>query len=166
MLSNKSIFSDSQGNTIRLSSVLQAEQQVHFQNFSAKYVVSGNEKYSLNNRKIAVKQGEYGIGNKNISSSVLIDSSTLVKGICIDIAKEIRTEIIDYKYHNSNPFSIFLFEQEWMVQKFTSNNTSLGCTLLQLSNAFENLTGANDVSAFSNAFKQQFGVSPKQYKVN
>ncbi len=143
MLSNKSIFSDSQGNAIRLSSVLQAEQQVPFQNFSAKYVVSGNEKYCLNNRKIEVKQGEYLIGNKNTASSVLIDSITPVKGICIDIAKEIITEIIDYKYQNPYPFAAFLFEQEWMVQKFNNKNTFLGYTLLQLSNEFENLKNGN-----------------------
>ena len=123
-----------------MSSVLQTEQQVNFQNFSAKYVVSGNEKYTLNNRKIAVKQGEYILGNKNTSSSVLIDNAEPVKGICIDIAKELLSEIIDYKYQNPNQFASFLFEQEWMVQKFNCNNTNLGYTLLQLSNAFENLS--------------------------
>jgi AraC family transcriptional regulator len=143
MLSNKSIFSDSHGNALRLSSVLQADQEVHFQNVSAKFVVSGNEKYSLNNRKIAVKNGEYVIGNKNTSSTVLIDSSSPVKGICIDISKEIITEIIYYNYENSDPFSEFLFEQEWMVQKFNSNDTALGYKLIQLSNIFENLSNGS-----------------------
>lgn len=139
MLINKSIFSDNQGNALRLSIVNQASQPVYFQNFSAKYVVSGDEKYSLNNRKIVVKEGEYVLGNKNIDSSVLIDNSFPVKGICIDIAKELLVEIINYNYENSNPFKVFLFEQEWMVQKFNCNTTKLGYTLMQLSNEFENL---------------------------
>ena len=42
---NKAIFTDSKGNEIRLSSVMQADQEVKFKNFSAKYVVSGNENY-------------------------------------------------------------------------------------------------------------------------
>ena len=139
MLINKSIFSDTHGNALRLSSVLQVQQPVHFQNFSAKYVVSGNEQYTLNNRKIALKQGEYVVGNKHITSSVLIDHTAPVKGICIDIAKDLLSEIIDYQYQKPEQFTNFLFEQEWMVQKFNSKNTTLGYTLQQLSNAFESL---------------------------
>lgn len=136
---NKAIFKDSKGNELRLSSVMQADQEVTFQNFSAKYVVSGNENYAINTRKIAVKQGEYVIGNKNTTSSVLIDTFSPVKGICIDIAKEYITEIIDYHYQNPGLFSKFLFEQEWVAQKYSVENTSLGYALHQLANEFENL---------------------------
>ncbi|MCF6128053.1 AraC family transcriptional regulator [Flavobacterium sp. AS60] len=136
---NKAIFSDSKGNEIRLSSAMQADQEVAFQNFSAKYVVSGNENYIINNRKIAVKQGEYLIGNKNTTSKVLIDTVFPVKGICIDIAKEYITEIIDYQFETPSTFSEFLFEQEWVSQKYNVENTSLGYALHQLANEFENL---------------------------
>jgi AraC-like DNA-binding protein len=148
MLVNKSIFSDGNGNALRLSSVFQTEQPVHFQNFSAKYVVSGNENYTINNRKLAVKEGEYVIGNKNTTSSVLIDTISPAKGICIDIAKEYLTEIIDYHYQNPTSFSHFLFEQDWVVQKYNVKNTSLGYALYQLANAFENLnTGAATINS-------------------
>jgi AraC-like DNA-binding protein len=148
MLVNKSIFSDTKGNALRLSSVFQTEQPVSFQNFSAKYVVSGNENYTINNRKIAVKQGEYVIGNKNTTSSVLIDAALPAKGICIDIAKEYISEIIDYRYQNPITFSHFLFEQDWVVQKYNVNNTSLGYALHQLANEFENLnTGFSKINS-------------------
>jgi AraC-like DNA-binding protein len=139
MLYIKNIFLDSEGNALRLSSVTQTEQQVQFQNFSAKYVVSGNENYVLNNRKIKIKEGEYVIGNKNINSNVLIDHSEPVKGICIDIAKDIFTEIIDYQFENSIHFSRFLFDQEWVSQKYQTKYTSLGYALNQLSKKFNSL---------------------------
>ncbi|MFN3969246.1 helix-turn-helix transcriptional regulator [Flavobacterium sp.] len=143
MLINKNIFSDNNGNELRLSSVFQTDQEVNFQNFSAKYVVSGNEKYTLNNRKISLKEGEYVIGNKHTTSSVLIDNDSPVNGICIDIAKELITEIIDYQYQNTIAFSDFLFEQEWMVQKYNVKNTCLGYALHQLSNDFDDLSKGN-----------------------
>ncbi|MDI9257961.1 helix-turn-helix domain-containing protein [Flavobacterium sedimenticola] len=139
MVINKNIFSDNSGNELRLSSIIQTEQKVPFQNFSAKYVASGNEVYTLNNKKFVVKQGEYVIGNKNTTSSVLIDNTSPVNGICIDIAKEMITDIIDFQYQKTTAFSDFLFEQEWMVQKYNANNTSFGYALQQLSNEFENL---------------------------
>jgi AraC-like DNA-binding protein len=143
MLTNKKIYSDTKGNELRLSSVIQTEQKVNFQNFSAKYVVSGNENYTINNRKIALSQGEYVIGNKNTTSSVIIDNSKPVNGICIDIAKELITDIIDYQYQNATAFSSFLFDQEWMVQKYNVKNTFLGYALTQLSADFENINNGN-----------------------
>jgi AraC family transcriptional regulator len=139
MLINKSIFSDTQGNELRLSSILQTEQKVNFQNFSAKYVVSGKEEYTLNKRKIKLNQGEYVIGNQYLSSGVLIDNTTPVKGICIDIAKEYITAITDYQFQNPIAFNQFMFEQDWMAQKYNVENTSLGYALKQLSAEFDNL---------------------------
>lgn len=139
MLVNKSIFSDIKGNELRLSSVIQTEQKVNFKDFSAKYVVSGNEHYTINNRKFALKQGEYVIGNVTTSSEVLIDNMSPANGICIDIGKELVTEIIDFQYQNVAAFSNFLFDQEWMTQKYNVKNTSLGYALNQLSNDFDNL---------------------------
>lgn len=139
MLRVKNIFSDHQGNSFRISSVLQVEQEATFQNFSAKYVVSGNENYLLNNRKFEVKEGEYLIGNKNTFSKVSIDNTTPVNGICIDISKKIITEIIEHQFDNPHHFSRFLFEQEWSSQKYNSKNTFLGYALQQLSLEFNHL---------------------------
>ena len=138
MLINKPIFSDIQGNTIWVSNVLQADQNVGFRNFSAKYVVAGNENYTINNRKFALHQGEYVIGNKSVSSRVHIDSKAPVKGICLDVSKEIISEIIDYRFENPSMFSDFLFNQEWVTQKYSEKNTTLGYALHQLSNELSN----------------------------
>lgn len=148
MLVNKKIFTDTQGNELRLSLVNQIEQEVKFSGFSAKYVVSGSELYTLNHKKINVNTGEYVIGNYNTASKVLIDSTTSVKGICIDVAKTLLTDVMAYKFENPNAFSGFLFEQEWMVQKYNGQNTTLGYALQKLSDNFENLYHGN--AAISN----------------
>jgi len=118
---------------------MQAEQQVSFKTFSAKYVVSGNEYYTINSRKISLQQGEYVIGNQSTTSSVLIDNSKPVHGICVDVAKELITDVITYHYQDPKLFSKFLFEQEWMAQKYKVSNTHLGYALQQLSLEFDNL---------------------------
>lgn len=143
MLANKSIFSDKDGNALRLSSVIHADQKVNFNHFSAKYVVSGNENYTINNKKFDIKGGEYVIGNINTTSKVFIDQPTEVNGICVDISKEIISEIINYNYKNSTAFSSFLFEQDWMVQKYNTKNTQLGYALSQIASEFENLKNGN-----------------------
>lgn len=147
MLANKSIFSDKYGNALRLSTVIHADQKVNFNHFSAKYVVSGKENYTINNKKFDIKGGEYVIGNINTTSKVFIDQPTEVNGICVDISKEIISEIIDYNYKNSTAFSSFLFEQDWMVQKYNTKNTTLGYALSQIASEFENLkNGRSEVN--------------------
>lgn len=148
MLVNKTIFTDTMGNELRFSLVNQIAQEVKFSGFSAKYVVSGSELYALNHKKIIVNSGEYLIGNQNTASKVLIDSPNTVKGICIDVAKTILTDVMAYKFEKTEALSDFLFEQEWMVQKYNSQNTTLGYALQKLSDNFENLYSGN--TAISN----------------
>lgn len=148
MLVNKKIFTDTLGNELRLSLVNQIEQEVKFSGFSAKYVVSGSELYALNHKKISVNSGEYLIGNQNTASKVLIDNPNTVKGICIDVAKTVLTEVMAYKFEKPAALSDFLFEQEWMVQKYNGQNTTLGYALQKLSDNFENLYAGN--AAISN----------------
>lgn len=143
MLVNKTIFTDTMGNELRFSLVNQIAQEVKFSGFSAKYVVSGSELYTLNHKKIIVNSGEYLIGNQNTASNVLIDSPNTVKGICIDVAKTILTDVMAYKFEKTEALSDFLFEQEWMVQKYNSQNTTLGYALQKLSDNFENLYSGN-----------------------
>jgi AraC family transcriptional regulator len=139
MLVNKKIFTDTLGNELRLSLVNQIEQGVNFSGFSAKYVVSGSELYTLNHQKINVNTGEYVIGNHNTNSKVLIDSENTVKGICIDVSKTVLSDVMSFRFENPNGLSDFLFEQEWMVKKYNSHNTTLGYALQKLSDNFESL---------------------------
>ncbi len=143
MLVNKKIFTDTLGNELRLSLVNQTEQDIQFSGFSAKYVVSGSERYTLNHKKLNVNSGEYVIGNYNTVSKVLIDSPTTVKGICIDVAQTLITDVMHYKFEDIHAFSNFLFEQDWMVQKYNVTHTSLGYALQKLSDNFESLYDGN-----------------------
>jgi AraC family transcriptional regulator len=133
MLSNKCFYKDEIGNEIRISSVFQTDQKVNFQNFSAKYVVSGIECYKVNNRKFDVKQNEFLIGNKNTISSVFIDQPNAVKGICLDVSKEMIMEVLSFKFENFHLFEDFLFEKEWVIQKYEGQNSLFGKLLFQLS---------------------------------
>lgn len=145
MLVNKSIFSDVNGNALRLSRVFQADQKVDFQHFSAKYVISGTENYWIKRKKFVVNEGEYVIGNRNTDSRVLIDDKNLVQGVCMDISKAYISEVIQMHYQESLPFENFLFDQDWMVQKYNVKNTSLGYALQQLSQDFQGLSDGTSI---------------------
>lgn len=132
MLENKKIITDEFGNEIRFSNVLKFDNSVKFSSFSAKYVVVGDESYTINGKKHKVSSGEYIIGNETIDASILIDSSKPVTGICIDISKDKISEIIDYSFENNQSFKKFLFEQEWVVNKYRVENTNLGYAINQL----------------------------------
>jgi AraC-like DNA-binding protein len=147
MFENKKIVSDELGNEIRLSNVLKFDNSVKFSNFSAKYVVVGNESYTVNGKKHKVSSGEYIVGNESIDASILIDSPKPVTGICIDISREKISEIIDYNYEDNEFFKKFLFEQEWVVNKYRVENTSLGYAINQIASKIEDIiNGKNFLS--------------------
>ncbi len=147
MFENKKIVSDELGNEIRFSNVLKFDNSVKFSNFSAKYVVFGNESYTINGKKHKVLSGEYIVGNESIDASILIDSPKPVTGICIDISREKISEIIDYNYEDNEFFKKFLFEQEWVVNKYRVENTSLGYAINQIASKIEDIiNGKNFLS--------------------
>ena len=139
MLTNKTVFSDSHQNELRVSSCLQADHAVNFKQLSVKYVVTGQEKYTVNNKKIQLNRGEYIIGNKNTSSDVFIDTDSVTNGICIDVSKNLIQDVINCRYEDNSAFSNFLFEQDWMIQKYNTKNSTLGYSISQIALEFENL---------------------------
>ncbi|WP_298154005.1 AraC family transcriptional regulator [Flavobacterium sp.] len=143
MLVNKTIFSDNQGNELRLSKVVQAEEQAYFRNFSVKYVVDGKENYTINKRKFTLHQGDFVIGNTHADGKVLIDGSAPAKGICLDIAKECIADVINYHFEEPNTFFEFLFDRDCVIQKYDRHNSQLGTALYNLSNDFEDLINLN-----------------------
>ncbi len=144
MQENKKIITDELGNEIRFSNVLKFDNSVKFSNFSAKYVVVGNESYTINGKKHKVSSGEYIVGNETIDASILIDSQKPVTGICIDISKDKITEIIDYSFENNELFKKFLFEQEWVVNKYRVENTSLGYAINQIALKIEDIVNGKN----------------------
>lgn len=148
MVINKSILADSSGNDIRVSSVLHYENEANFKSFSAKYVLSGEEFYFLNQKKYVISSGEYIVGNSYTEGSICIDSKKPVTGICIDVSEEKITEIIDFTFHENESLKKFIFEQEWMVQKYEASHTHLGYAMNQIALKFDDLSAGH--SCFSN----------------
>lgn len=136
---NKTIFSDHQGSEIRLSQVLQTEQPVAFGGFSAKYVITGNETYTINYKKYALKQGEYVLGNQSTVSSVLIDSSLPVKGLCVDISERIISEVTRFFFEENAALENFLLTENFFVHKYSHSDTMLGKALHNLAVQYDML---------------------------
>lgn len=148
MVINKSIISDGSGNDIRVSSVINYENEANFKSFSAKYVLSGEEFYYLNQKKYEISSGQYVVGNCYTEGSIRIAGKIPVTGICIDISKEKITEIIDFNFRENASFKKFIFEQEWMVQKYEASHTHLGYAINQIALKFDNLCAGT--SCFNN----------------
>lgn len=144
MLENKKIITDEFGNEIRFSNVLQFNDEIRFFDFSAKYVVFGDEYYSVNGKKYKVSSGEYIVGNEFVDASISIDSNVPVSGICIDISRDKISEIIDYNFENNESFKKFLFEQEWVVNKYRVENTNLGYAINQIALKIEDIVNGKN----------------------
>lgn len=65
-----------------------------FINFSVKYVVEGVEHYNVNGTAIHVESGQYLIAGPHSKGSVMVDSETDVKGICVALSGEIISEVV------------------------------------------------------------------------
>lgn len=67
---------------------------VIFRSFSIKYVLEGCEQYTVNGSKYHITDGQYLLANSHSDGAVAIDSEKVVKGICIDVAPEILSEVV------------------------------------------------------------------------
>jgi AraC family transcriptional regulator len=139
MLVNKTILTDNQGNAIRVSKVQQMDGDIKFRGFSAKFLISGEETYFINNKKIALRENEFVIGNNSTESKILIDSKIPSKGLCIDISEKIIKEVIDYNYIENTELEKFLFTDELFINKYNVQNSTLGKNLGQISLNFNDL---------------------------
>lgn len=139
MQTNKTIITDKSGNELRLSSVQTFDAAVHFNHFSAKYVLSGEERYTINSKNYLLKKGEYVIGNQHAFSSILIDSPQPVKGICVDVSKQKIQEVIRYTFNENKGFENFLFTEEFFTNKYNAQNTTLGGVFTTIGTAFQTL---------------------------
>jgi AraC-like DNA-binding protein len=119
--------------------VQEFEGVIPFNHFSAKYVVAGEEKYSINNKKFLVKSGEYIVGNQHIHSSILIDSPQPVQGICIDISRAKIQEVMQFTFQEYKALDDFLFSEAFFSHKYSSQNTTLGKALSTIENKFQSL---------------------------
>jgi AraC family transcriptional regulator len=139
MLVNKTILTDNQGNAIRVSKVQQMDGEIKFRGFSAKFLISGEETYFINNKKFILRENEFVIGNNSTESKILIDSKIPSKGLCIDISEKIIKEVIDYNFIENPELEKFLFTDQLFINKYNVQNSTLGKNLGQISINFNDL---------------------------
>jgi AraC family transcriptional regulator len=137
MYVNKTILNDNQGNALRLSKVQQLDGAIKFKGFSAKFVISGEETYFVNNKKFVLKENEYIIGNNSSESTILIDTKIPAKGLCIDISEKIIKDVINYAFDENPNLENFLFSETLFVNKYNNQNSTLGKNLSQIASNFD-----------------------------
>ncbi len=119
------------------SSFTELEARGTIKNFAIKYVASGIENYQVGGVDFKVAAGEYLLAGFSGDVSVLIDSKTPVKGICVDLSKDILNEVLSYHLiPGINPESENLWRlmstSEFPESKYSAPGTYLGSTLLKL----------------------------------
>jgi len=103
-----------------------------FRSFSIKYVTSGVEKYYVNGRAYTIKEGSYLLANHFSEGNVEIDKT--VKGICIDIAPDLLSEVVASYRRSDTPVSdpgldIFFNSCDFLENKYECSQTNVGSML-------------------------------------
>ncbi|MBL7910145.1 MAG: helix-turn-helix transcriptional regulator [Bacteroidia bacterium] len=102
-----------------------------FRSFSIKYVSEGKETYIVNGKRYEVSDRHYLLANNHSEGSVLVDSKTLVKGICIDVSPSIISDVtaglIDPgQLNNDIRIDTFLNSSSFFENVYPSSTTHLG----------------------------------------
>jgi AraC family transcriptional regulator len=120
---NKTLFEDQHSNSIRISDFNLFHGETSFNNLAIKYVAKGSESYFVKNKKFLVQEGEFMIGNNDLSSEVKINERTL--GLCIDISIDFMTEILN-DFTDNIDFKTYILSENFLLNKYNSKNTKLG----------------------------------------
>jgi AraC family transcriptional regulator len=119
------------------SSFTELEARGTIKNFAIKYVVSGIENYSVNEVDFKVAAGEYMLAGFSGDVSVRIDSKTEVKGICVDLSKDVLNEVLSYQFtpgantENQDLWRL-MSSSDFPESKYQAFGTHLGNILLKL----------------------------------
>jgi AraC family transcriptional regulator len=108
-----------------------------FRSFSIKYVVSGDELYSVNGNKYLIKPKEFLLANTHSEGFVVVDSKNPVTGICIDVAPDILAEVLSYHFAPDTPVSdlnlgSFFNSPDFLENKYNAYKTKTGRFLLEV----------------------------------
>lgn len=76
---------DGSGTEIRYSQATSFQKDFEIKGLSLKYVLKGEERYTLNGSVIRLRAGEYFLVNSAVEASVRVDSQQVVEGLCIDL---------------------------------------------------------------------------------
>lgn len=109
-----------------------------FRSFSIKYVADGNEKYIVNGNKYIIQTGQYLLANHFSEGFVEIDKP--VRGICIDVAPDVLSEVVASYRRPDTPFSdlvldTFFNTSDFLDNKYQHTETHLGKFLHQFDTA-------------------------------
>lgn len=130
-------FQKHDGNIVMYSSSKSIDAKLSFKNFSIKYVMTGDELYQLKGQNFYLKGDEYLLCNHHNEGKIVIDSKSHVKGICIDIANDLLSEVVaSYLAPDTNISDLSLHQffnsPDFIEQQFTAKSTILGQQLRQL----------------------------------
>lgn len=122
---------------VNFSMIRELEQSLVLKNFSIKYVLEGRENYFINGNSYAINSGQYLLTNAKCEGKVTVDSKKIVKGICIDISRELFTEVLSTHlrpdvHFNDSSLGNFLNTEQFLENRFNCNNTNLGILLSEI----------------------------------
>lgn len=110
---------------------------VPFRSFSVKYVSDGCEKYTVNGHPYQVKTGQYLLANHFAEGFIEIESKKPVKGICVDIAPDLLSEVVASQRRPDTPFpdiglDTFFNSPDFFDNLYTGSETRVGHFFKQL----------------------------------
>jgi AraC-like DNA-binding protein len=110
-----------------------------FRSFSVKYVSEGCENYTVNGSRYQVKTGQYLLANHFSEGFIEIESKNPVKGICVDVAPDLLSEVVGSFRRPDTPYpdtdlDIFFNTGNFFENKYQIGSTNVGRFLQQLDN--------------------------------
>lgn len=134
------VFTDDTINTLKLpakSSLINFSlyKELHcpmlFRSFSIKYVGEGCEMYTVNGNKYEVCGGQYLLANHFSEGFIEIDSKSAVKGICIDVAPDLLSDVVASYRRPDAPIADrtldnFFNTSDFYENKYHAQNTHVG----------------------------------------
>ncbi len=129
-----------------------------FRSFSIKYVTGGVEKYYVNGRTYTIEGGSYLLANHFSEGYVEIDKT--VKGICIDVAPDLLSEVVASYLRSDTPVSdpgldVFFNSRDFLENKYNVSETNVGRMLRGIERA--PISDQQDKPEFSREF--YFGLA-------
>lgn len=126
-----------QTNLVNYSLLSEFQSPITFRSFSIKYVVEGVEKYTVNNRPFPVQREQYLLANAFCEGKVEIESTSLAKGICIDVSPDFLSAAVasHLRPDTATPdlaLDTFFNTAGFLENMYNAPDTHLGRYLLQL----------------------------------
>jgi AraC family transcriptional regulator len=140
-------------NIFNISSLSEFSHPVNSNGFAIKFVTEGVEQYRVNKQSFAVGNGSYLLLNGEKEASVVVDSKTNVKGLCINISTKVIAEVTATLARPDTPYAdpelaSFFYTDHFLENQYQSINTLLGAKLQDIADAIEhNQFSTEDINA-------------------